>query len=208
MAAPKRKQLTAAEWFGRVDEFWAASAHLGKNVPHLTTPNVVSGAFAMEAYLKCLLTLRKKAFPPDHNLHRLFKLLPIEDRNAIEKVWNEDALPKILQAQKTAPKAFAGHMPKTLNQALKRAREAFKEWRYMTTGGVRYFTVGRFGMHVRDVILQIHPEWRADPPDIFGRQSKDQSPRTGSTIPRAERSVGGNEWQAVPLDPGKGFRRE
>jgi hypothetical protein len=167
--AEHKKQLSAPKWFGRADEFMIAAGKLQDNLSP-AIPIVVCRAFAAEAYLKCLLTVRQKHFPPDHDLKRLFTLLPLADKQYIEESWNRRTLAKM--PKPGAPGAPVGLViPKTLQQALKQARHAFKEWRYTDTGVLHWF-VGSFPDDTRRAILTAHPEWEADPPDSFGKFGK------------------------------------
>lgn len=166
-----KRRLTAAEWFGRADQFLAAANYLETERKHLMIPNVVLRAFASEAYLKCLLTFRQKQFPPTHDLHLLFSRLPSEDRGQIEKEWNAAMLPMLQHVSTHTTAEFT--VGTTLIQVLKQCAEAFKEWRYEVEQP-RYWTLGGFARHVRGRITQLNPDWADDPPDIFGKQSKDR----------------------------------
>jgi hypothetical protein len=121
-----------------------------------------------------LLTIRQKQFPPDHDLHLLFGLLPRSDKEEIETVWNDKNLASLQQSVINAPPSFDRAMlPTTLNQALKIAANAFKEWRYRVKGHLSFMLMS-FPTDVRDAIIRIHPDWRDDPPDAGGFQSKDR----------------------------------
>lgn len=162
----EKKQLTVAQWFGRGDEFWASARILEKADSQLASPNVVLRAFATEAYLKCLLTLRKKHFPPDHDLKRLFDLLPLDDKNLIEEEWNKYTFPNLSKAASTAPTGIT--VANSLRQALKLSSSAFKDFRYRASGN-KYWYLGSFPMQVRHRVFTIHPDWENSPPDIFGK---------------------------------------
>lgn len=133
------------------------------------SPSELHRAFAAEAYLKSLLTLRKKHFPQDHNLWRLFGLLPLEDKRQIEESWNAETLPNVLQAAKNPPPDIVP--PTTMMQCLKKSAEAFKEWRY-NTKETRYWWLGSFPNNVRNCILDLRPEWRTSSPGPLSEQPK------------------------------------
>jgi len=162
----EQKQLSAEQWFGRADDFWATSRYLEREKPAGIMPVMVCKAFATEAYLKALLTLRGTPVPQTHNLHRLFEMLPAADKCQIEEGWNQNTLPGLLKAQKTAPD-FAD-VPSNLAEALKQAALAFLDWRYLAEGTLYWF-VGGFPMQVREVIFEAKPDWRDNPPDEHGK---------------------------------------
>jgi len=167
------RPLTAAAWLGRADQFWMAAQALIQSPMGLATfpiPAVTCQAFATEAYLKGLLTLRGAPFPNDHNLLELFKRLPIADRESIEARWNIECLPNALKSKANAPAGF--NIPTSLRGALKQSKNAFVLWRYFSEDlneGI-YFGVDLFPVFVRELILQAHPEWRTNPPDGWGKQ--------------------------------------
>lgn len=150
--------MTAREWIATADQFWLSS-HKFDPPEEFVAPFVVCRSFATEAYLKCLLLLRGKQYPNDHDLMRLFKILPHDDRVEIEASWNQSSRPTVLRAAQTAPAHL--NMPTTLTQALKRSRNAFKEWRYKT-GDITYWYLGFFAIDVRAKIVELRPDW-SDP---------------------------------------------
>lgn len=160
----QKRRMGAGEWFGMADQFSAAAhiivQHSNSAGKHFIFPQVACRAFAAEAYLKCLLTLRSKHFPPDHNLRTLFRILPAEDRAIIEEWWNAETLPNVLRAGQN-PTTFP--VPSTFEQCLKRSAEAFKEWRY-NTKETRYWWLGGFPNNVRRRILDMKPDWVISPP--------------------------------------------
>lgn len=157
--------MTAEDWIARADQFWSAGALLAKQEylgEQLFFPNVVCRAFAAEAYLKCLLALRGKSFPGDHNLRNLFRLLPPDDRAVIEDWWTAESLPGVLSRASFHPPGVTS--PSSFKQALKRSALAFKEFRYVL-GDTFHWSLAAFPEHVRRRILQVKPEWEACPPD-------------------------------------------
>lgn len=164
--ADDEKQLSAEQWFGRADAFWSASRYLGRDKPAGPMPVVICMAFATEAYLKSLLTIRRTSVPRTHNLHRLFELLPDADRAEIEGRWNKRSLPAVQKALETAPDKFDD--PAGLMLALKEAALAFMDWRYLVDGK-SYWFLGGFPMEVREFIFELHPEWEANLPDEYGK---------------------------------------
>jgi hypothetical protein len=200
--ADKKRRPNAREWFGRADEFWLAATMFGLKGEHgPIIPNVVCRAFASEAYLKCLLTIRQKHFPPEHDLHLLFGLLPLLDKQAIEAPWNVHCLPILRQAKANVPPSInADLIPNTLTQALKAAANAFKDWRYQVEGP-QPFMLNTFAIHVRDVIIDAHPDWRDDPPDAHGRQSKDRVQSSEKARSHADAMRAESPWRAMPGRP-------
>lgn len=162
--------MTPEQWFAAADQFME-SAHLIKlhekdSGVVLVIPQVTALSFASEAYLKCLLTIRERHFPPDHDLHMLFGRLPPEDKEAIEAVWNAGTLPNVINAAKSPPPDLDRPIPTTLNQCLKASANAFKEWRYRTRHTMFWF-LGNFPVNVRDRILRTRPGWASRPPNPF-----------------------------------------
>jgi hypothetical protein len=199
----KHQRPTAAQWFGRADEFWAAADLIGaRGVKSPVIPNVVCRSFASEAYLKCLLTIRQKHFPPEHDLELLFRRLPDDDKKAIEEAWNVKCLPTLQKAARNAPQKLkdAGLIPNTLNQALKMAANAFKDWRY-NPRGMMAFMLNTFPLHVRDVIIATQPDWRDDPPDAHGNQSRIRAQKNREGQAEAVDLGPAAIWRVVPGRP-------
>lgn len=162
----QKRRMTPGEWFGMADQFTLTAQlvveHANRTGYHLAFPQVACRAFSAEAYLKCLLTLREKQFPPAHNLRTLFRLLPSDDRHEIEARWNAETLPHVLRAAtQNPPQDFV--IPTTFQQCLKRSAGAFTEWRY-NTKETRYWWLGAFPTIVRERIIEIKPAWRDSPP--------------------------------------------
>jgi hypothetical protein len=163
-----RRKMVADEWFLRADQFWIAAEWLARQEDvaseRLIFPNITCRAFASEAYLKCLLTLRGKHFAPDHDLRYLFKLLPLDDKDAIEQSWNEGSLPAVLARAPDHPSGV--ETPRTLSQALKRSALAFKDFRYRSPSGRGHWFLGNQPLDVRNHVLALVPEWKTKPPTL------------------------------------------
>ena len=166
-------QLNAGEWFFRAREFLMAGNLLSDvrfyNGNSFGLSPVVCFAFSCECLLKCLLTLRQKNFPRDHNLRDLFRLLPSDDRQVIEQQWNQTTLVNLKSGK---PMPFMPEQITSINQALKRSGDAFKEWRYRPNSWFSSWCVFSFPNHVMDLIYTIKPEWVHAPPDLFGDSRK------------------------------------
>lgn len=159
--------MTPDEWFVRADQFWSAGAILAReehlNDEELGFPNVTCRAFAAEAYLKCLLELRGRSFPADHDLRRLFRHLPSEDQAKIEQTWTENSLPGVVSRARFNPKGTV--KTSTFSQALKQSALAFKHFRYVQARA-NYWVLAGFPSDVRNCILNLRPEWRNNPPTL------------------------------------------
>lgn len=175
MAKREKKPLKAAQWFGIADQFIRGAQTLGGY--HEQTgdgsqvlPDLTCRAFATEAYLKCLLTIRRRAFPNIHDLKQLFELLLPADQKYIRSEWDEHSLPIILGA---ANAGFPRNVPvvRDFHGALLHSKDAFVEWRYETNLGATWYLL-HFPFFVRERVLQSKPKWVSSPPDFFGKFPK------------------------------------
>src|SRR6516225_12467559 len=63
----------------------------------MASPSMVLSAFAIELFLKCLLLLESKEIDRTHLLNVLYQKLSRSQRRRIEKSWDKEARPKIIQ---------------------------------------------------------------------------------------------------------------
>lgn len=158
-AKPPRYRMSPGEWFFRGDDFQISGQILEEQGAALSAP--VCLAFAAECYLKCLLTLRGKPFPNDHDLYNLFKRLPLPDKQWIESEWSKYNLAHLVAIKDSAPDGL--QLPTTLLQTLQFSGMTFKNFRYIERGRGGWL-LGTFSPCVRELILVTRPDWEDHPP--------------------------------------------
>jgi hypothetical protein len=178
MAKKDNKPLKASQWFGIADQFIRGASMLAEYIElsgsgAVLLPDLTSRAFATEAYLKCLLTIRRRKCPNVHNLEMLFGLLPPADQKYNKAKWDVHSLPTLVAAadDPTKPKGFP--VVRDLEGALHVSKDAFIEWRYETSLGAVWYLL-HFPFFVRERILESKPKWEKSPPDFLGKFPKPQ----------------------------------
>ena len=173
--AKTKKRLTADEWFERAEQFeFAATALLeeerpGKPFALLGIPHVVCRAFAVEAYLKCLIESDNRAAPWAHNLASLFDQLSSADQKALSAAWKQEYAPRMRawNKQKVKPKGMGiGRMAVSLRGALQQCGDAFLLFRYGPEKGTAPFMLMNFPLSIRDYIITktgLRPRFRSLP---------------------------------------------
>ena len=121
-------------------------------------PAVANNAFAVELYLKTLLTVEHGRCGRGHDLTELFRNLTPQSRNSLTKKHN--ALAKTDRVLALANKHMGFKVD--LQSLLVQGRLAFEQYRYAYEGVP---TSAGWGLHVflfciRDHILQLRPEWK------------------------------------------------
>jgi hypothetical protein len=151
----KRRDLTVEDWLLLGDQFIEGARRLDRSTPNIQVmhPAVVCRAFASEAYLKCLLTVLQTPFEGDHDLKRLYKLLPDDEKKAIKAGFDARMVQRLRDFK--APAGF--NVPKSLMGALRQSGEAFVSWRYMKNDYDAWY-LGDFPVHVRDRIVLYRPD--------------------------------------------------
>ena len=119
----------------------------------------VNGAFAVELYLKCLLTVEGSHVPSTHNLKNLFQQLSRESRARITRRHND------LAKENAGLAAFRRKGINTeLNSLLDDGQDVFKNFRYLFESIPNRmkpigFALELFGEIVRNRILDLRPDW-------------------------------------------------
>jgi hypothetical protein len=124
-------------------------------------PAVTNSAFALELYLKTLLTIEHGRCGRGHDLTKLFRSLTPQSRDSLTKKHNALAKTDTLLA---AVNKHTG-MKVDLQSLLVQGRMAFEQYRYAYEGVP---TSTGWGLHVflvciRDHILRHRPEWKKEP---------------------------------------------
>ena len=207
-----KKRLAPDVWFEHGDKFEIAVHALvgGKNnsrIGPLGLPTVTLRAFAVEAYLKCLIELTGRAAPWKHNFLDLFRELNVKDRQALRAAWRTEYAPKIRAWNKMKPDAMLGKLPIGLDRALEACGDAFMLFRYGPEEGVAPFTLMNFPLSIRRHILRLRPDFRPRP-DPLDFESKAQSGRRF----RSDFSVPATGWSILNPESGpfkavQAFRR-
>ena len=120
----------------------------------------VNAAFAVELYLKCLLSVEGGQIPETHNLKQLFNQVSRESRGKITKRHNK------LAADHPVLSEFRQNLGiKTdLNSLLEDGQNIFTQFRYFFEDIANRtepigFGLDLFGQIVRNRILDWRPEW-------------------------------------------------
>jgi len=124
---------------------------------------VVNASFAIELYLKCLLTVEGGQVPGTHNLKDLFNQVSRESRGKITKRHNTVA------PHHPVLSGFDERLGinTDLDSLLERDQDVFSQVRYLFEG-IRDrtepvgFGLELFGRIVRNRILDLRPEWLSD----------------------------------------------
>jgi len=152
----------SADAFRHVSELTLAQMGLGQ--AHLGFAYGVNGAFAVELYLKCLLTVEGGQIPSTHNLKALFQQLSRQSRAKLKKLHKERASNDAVFA------ALRQRGIKTdLDSLLEQGQDVFEQFRYIYEGIPRDrqqvgFALNIFAGCVRDRILDLRLEWIGDEP--------------------------------------------
>ena len=156
--------------------FVHADGFLRAGTPQSDPPNpydswalVANNAMAAELYLKCLIHIETgRLVKNQHNLQKLFGMLPRETQAEIQKRFDAAMRPpnydfsSVPEAEREALRKVAERMPKNLVEALRKGGDAFVEWRYLyenesDTGNP--YSLFNLPAILRVVILEHKPEW-------------------------------------------------
>jgi hypothetical protein len=155
---PDSKKLTfvSAEAFLEVCKALVAETRRG-NRRILSLALATNAAFALEMYLKCLLSLEQGQAPHGHDLHKLFHALSSSTQSELTKDHE--------QFQNSNPASMAeAHqlgLPTDLEELLKRGRNAFADFRYaheQIPSGTD-FALNGLTYCVQQRILKLQPDW-------------------------------------------------
>lgn len=131
---------------------------------------MVVAAFAAELYMKTLICLEAKAVPKLHDLKKLFDQISPERRSRIEHHWSEQVL-RNERKFRDAERDLRTQLPRDLGIALTRGANAFEALRYAyeEAASENTFVLGDLPACVREVIVEIKPEWRGitDNPNVI-----------------------------------------
>lgn len=130
-------------------------------------PGLVCSAFAMELYLKCLITLQLGDAPEIHDLEELFKELPAESQEIIRQGYLRRIQPdlKSHSAFRDQMRSQGVHVPnpEDFDALLKSSARAFESFRYIydrnLTNRTPAFLIGDALFAMRGLILSYHPDW-------------------------------------------------
>jgi hypothetical protein len=118
-------------------------------------------AFSLELYLKALLLQLGEAYPHQHDLSKLYAMLPTKVKQSIERNYNEylKSVPAGVHASITvakgpkAPPKWPDYSEesKDLASVLYRSRDIFRSWRYLFE--VRLEGEGSYEIHEFEYLL-------------------------------------------------------
>jgi hypothetical protein len=141
-------------------------------------PLAVNHALSLELYLKCLILIEKGTHSDDHDLKKLFHVLPVATREKArkyyDKIRNNDPMcqreaERIRQEGEDPEDDFA------LKAALKHAATAFVRCRYPYEEGSDFnYALVPLEIAIRRIILEHKPEW--SPALIHQQQLLDTPP--------------------------------
>ena len=148
--------------FHRAEAFRLASSVLGEKIhvtPNLMAPYAVAGAFALELYLKCILSIERANPKKEHDLVKLFALVSPQTQTRIrEHFLNQSPVATLVRL---ALESKVGK-PIDFDATLSRSKDVFFKWRYPDSYG---WDVGASGWSddivevTRAVILDLRPDW-------------------------------------------------
>jgi hypothetical protein len=163
-----KDRLTPEEWCELGNQFEVAAHALMEGRSQqaaviLGVPHVVLRAFGVEALLKCLIELDGHEAPKDHNLLRLFRKLDPRHRRVLRKRWRKEFGPKVRawNAQK-GKNSMVRRLPVGLDGILKLSGDAFLLFRYKPAQGVTGFVLMNFPLTIREYIVEMRPELKAN----------------------------------------------
>jgi hypothetical protein len=141
-------------------KFASSEQHLrhksNPNAGFMASPSMVLSAFAIELFLKCLLVLEGKEIARTHSLDVLYQELSRSQRRRIEKAWDKEARPKIIQLNQR----FGYGHPSDLPRALVTCGQTFMDMRYGYEDPDRQvFYLGELPTILWRTILELRPEW-------------------------------------------------
>src|SRR5262245_10550060 len=156
----KRKPIDPKSVFDFACKFAAAEQHLrhesNPNAAFMASPSMVMSAFAIELFLKCLLLLEGKETDRTHSLDALYQKLSRSQRRRIEKAWDKDARPKVVQLNQK----FGYNHPPDLPHALVTCGQTFRDMRYGYEDPDRQvFYLGELPPILWGAIVAVRPEW-------------------------------------------------
>ena len=171
------KPLPAKTWFERADNFYWACAALMDGRMHLYEilgfPHIVLRAFAAEAYLKCLIALQGGTHEDTHNLLDLFDKLDLAAKKALNKRWVNECEPTLKRLKKTRKTVIK--FDTSLRGVLNQSADAFIDFRYIQPGEEARFSIMRFPMFVRGLILEREPSWEPKQPNPLAQLNPESS---------------------------------
>jgi hypothetical protein len=170
--SPSRRKSIDGQSIFRLAEAFRGSAQLISQLislglsDHFRFPCGVNHAFAMELYLKCLITIETGFTHPTHDLENLFNYLSSHTRKTIERYYDE------IRAEDPLCIAFAqwlerhGENPEEhlrLKSALSKSAKAFEVLRYPYEGEEDHnYILGPLEIAARRIILELKPEWNPE----------------------------------------------
>jgi len=156
-----RRKMTSEQWYGRGEHFLVAADILKRVNNNLGYPIVVAEAFATECFLKCLSLLETGQYKEVHDLAKLLESTSAESRKKIADWWTAAEMPH------GKPKALGlppdVKVPGNFEEALAMSKDAFLSFRYVLDD-VAGWWLSALQFDVRRRILELKPEWGANPP--------------------------------------------
>jgi hypothetical protein len=128
----------------------------------VASPALILSAFASEIYLKCIICLETGELAHGHHLKNLFRLIGPSTRRAIQQRWDVYVSSPLRQRMYAALASVNGsHVPTDLDWTLSEGSSAFTSLRYMheVENLNTKFLLGDFPNVLRDVIIQMRPQW-------------------------------------------------
>jgi hypothetical protein len=156
----KRKRIDPKSVFDLACKFAASEQHLrhesNPNAGYMASPSMAMSAFTIELFLKCLLLLEGKELDRTHALDVLYQKISRSQRRRIEKAWDKEARPKVVQLNQR----FGLDHPSDLSNALGTCGRAFENMRYGYEDPDRQvFYLGDLPPILWRAIVAVRPEW-------------------------------------------------
>jgi len=164
MAKKRRKRRPKkplpVEIFCHATANWKAAAAVGRecNFPHpFKMPMVVLEIFSIELFIKCLIEMRHRTPPPEHDLETLLEVLSKRDKCKIEELFDSIVDHDHRLVRKVNLRSVLDRSKKFFNHS----RYVFEghKWKKDKQGWYGNEGFGDLLLAIRQYILQLHPEF-------------------------------------------------
>jgi HEPN domain-containing protein len=128
----------------------------------VASPALILSAFASEVYLKCIISIETGQMAHGHHLKNLYRRIGPQTRRTIEEKWDAYVSSPVKQRLYAALSSVSGSpIPTDLDWTLSEGSSAFTSIRYLheVDNSKTKFLLGDLPSILRDVIIQIKPEW-------------------------------------------------
>lgn len=158
---PRLIYLQGASFAATANLIWSIELPHG-NIHEL--PNkfvwICNTSFSIELLLKSLICLDRGDFPKTHQLDTLFSDLKGTTKKIIKNRWDSGNNVRNLKYDQIDKAIGARVTPRSLEEALKQASNAFVQWRYAfeLSGNTSFYISGFIGI-LGEVIYARQPAW-------------------------------------------------